>query len=721
MWSLTALGLEGRNSSTLKLRRVKNNILMFLKKSKPRAVESGEKKPVQSSRKRIAIVGSPNVGKSVMFSRLTGTYATVSNYPGTTVEVTRGKIKIGESEFEVIDTPGMYSLFSITEEEKVSRRILLNEKPNIVIHVIDAKNLERMLPLTLQLIEAKMPVLLVLNIIDEAEKIGMKINLHQLEKELKIPVVATASTTGRGMDVLKGRIEEYGGAGVPRAKTVVWDDVPLHQTSTGAARGILTKGIIRDVGDILEISLEKIEGLLQKDYGISNRSMGLLLLQEDEEIIDQVRSREPGNFNRIMEIVQQTKAYYLQPLSYIISQRRQEEASRIVDTSVEHLPEIELSFRERLSRFMIHPVTGVPIMLLIVYYGIYKFVGGFGAGTLVNFIEAHIFEKHVNPWITHLVISIIPWQILRDLFVGEYGIITLGLRYAVALILPIVTTFFIAFAIIEDTGYLPRLALLIDRLFKRIGLTGRAVIPMVLGLGCDTMATMVTRTLPTKRERIISTILLALAVPCSAQLGVILALLGGNYRALWVWAGIIGLVFLLIGFLSSLVLPGDAPSFYMEIPPLRLPKISNVLIKTYTRVQWYFMEIFPMFILASVAIWIGQLSGLFTLLTRTLEYPIRWIGLPEKAAVAFLFGFFRRDYGVAGLYDIKKAGLLSGNQLVVACVTLTLFLPCIAQFLMTVKERGWKTGLAISIFILFFSFSMGFLVNNTLNALRVTL
>ena len=164
---------------------------------------------VKNGLSKIAIVGSPNVGKSVMFNRLTGTYVTVSNYPGTTVEVARGKTKIGEREYEVIDTPGMYSLLPITEEERVARNILVEEKPDIVIHIVDAKNLERMLPLTLQLIEAKLPVILVLNIIDEAEKIGMKINLENLEKDLRVPALSTVSTTGRGIDILKGRIEEY--------------------------------------------------------------------------------------------------------------------------------------------------------------------------------------------------------------------------------------------------------------------------------------------------------------------------------------------------------------------------------------------------------------------------------------------------------------------------------------------------------------------------------
>jgi ferrous iron transport protein B len=477
----------------------------------------------------------------------------------------------------------------------------------------------------------------------------------------------------------------------------------------------------KDIGDVLEISLEKIEVLLEGDYGVSGRCVSLLLLQDDGEIISLVQQRQPKVFEQIRSIIDSVKSHYSQPLGYIIAMRRQEEANRIVANSVEHLPLGKLAFKEALSRLMINPLTGVPFLLLVLYFGLYKFVGGFGAGTLVNFIEADIFENHVNPWITQIFTIFVPWQMLRDLFVGEYGVLTLGLRYAVALILPIVTTFFIVFAIIEDTGYLPRLALLIDRLFKRIGLTGRAVIPMVLGLGCDTMATMVTRTLPTKRERIIATILLALAVPCSAQLGVIFALLKGSVAGLWIWASVVVLVFLLIGFLSSKILPGDAPSFYMEIPPLRLPKFSNVLIKTYTRVKWYFIEIMPMFVFASFLIWLGQLLGAFGLLTKVLEYPVAWIGLPDQAAVSFLFGFFRRDYGAAGLYDIKKAGLLSGNQLVVACVTLTLFLPCVAQFLMNVKERGLKTGVAISVFILFFAFAVGLAVNTVLNILGVHL
>ncbi len=232
---------------------------------------------------------------------------------------------------------------------------------------------------------------------------------------------------------------------------------------------------------------------------------------------------------------------------------------------------------------------------------------------------------------------------------------------------------------------------------------------MVLGFGCDTMATIVTRTLETRRERLISTLLLALAIPCSAQLGVMLGLLAGRPALLATWAAIVTGIFLLVGFLASRLMPGERPTFYMELPPLRLPTPGNVLVKTYTRMEWYLREVFPLFIAASIVIWLGQLTGLFDVVVRALVPLVRWIGLPDEAAVAFLFGFFRRDYGAAGLYDLRSA--MTGAQLLVATTTLTLFLPCIAQFSVTLKERGWKAALAISAFIFPFAFLVGGLLN----------
>ncbi len=642
----------------------------------------------------IAIAGSPNVGKSVLFERLTGTYVTVSNYPGTTVEVFKGKASIAGETCDIIDTPGIYSFLPITEEERVTSSILLNERPDLLINVVDAKSLERMLPLTLQLVETGLPVILVLNIIDEAEQLGIRFDIPRLSALLgKIPVISTASTTGRGIETLKEVIS--------------------------GSFGDKTGHSLRYEGP-LEKFLEEAESIIHGNYAITKRSLAALLLQQDPEASALVSAKEKVA-GEIHTLAERLCSMLPHPVSYEFALQRQKIASRIARDTVSFAETSKTVRGDGLSRILISPLTGIPILLVIMYFGIYKFVGDFGAGFLVDFLEGTIFEQNVNPWITKVIVDSLPWKSVQELFVGEYGVITLGLRYAVALILPIVTTFFLAFSILEDTGYLPRLSLLIDRLFKAIGLSGRAAIPMVLGLGCDTMATMVTRTLPTIRERFIATVLLALAIPCSAQLGIIMALFEGKAAALWIWLGVMTTVFLAVGWFASRFVPGEKPSFYMEIPPLRLPRISNVVTKTCARVHWYFKEIFPMFILASVFIWVGQITGLIDVLIRGLEHPIRLLGLPEKSAVSFLFGFFRRDYGAAGFFDMKQAGLLTGNQLVVACVTLTLFLPCVAQFLMTVKERGLKTGIGLSLFVLFFSFGVGYTLNIALMMLGVNL
>ena len=463
--------------------------------------------------------------------------------------------------------------------------------------------------------------------------------------------------------------------------------------------------------DVIEKAISRISENLKGKYMLSKRAVSLLLIQEDEDMIEKAKKSEGSGYIKINEIVDKVKQSYDKPMNYVISLSRQQASETITKQVMTKNEKKRSGVSEFLSRMTMNPVTGIPIVLIVLYYGLYKFVGEFGAGTVVDFLEADIFEKYINPLVNNLVTTYIPWAWMQELLAKDYGIITLGIRYAVAIILPIVGTFFLMFSIIEDTGYLPRLAMLVDRVFKKIGLNGRAVIPMTLGFGCDTMATMVSRTLETKRERFIATLLLALAIPCSAQLGVIIGLLSGQSMALVVWLAFITLVFLFIGFLTSKIMPGDKPSFYMEVPPLRMPKLSNVLTKTYTRMQWYFVEIVPLFILASILIWFGNLTGLFGLLVNWMQPIVNFIGLPDQAAEAFLFGFFRRDYGAAGLYDLQKAGLLSPRQLAVAASTLTLFVPCIAQFSMMLKERGTKTAIGMSAFIFPFAFAAGFVLN----------
>ena len=654
----------------------------------------GGSEAIQDGSRKLGIVGNPNVGKSLVFNRLTGGHAVVSNYPGTTVDVTRGKLSAAACQIQVVDTPGMYSLLPITEEERVARSLLLSEKPDVILQVADARNLERMLSFTLQLTEAGLPLVLALNMMDEAEAAGVKINVAELEKELGIPVVATVATSGQGIDELKDKI------------------------AARERRQTLPRSVTYEEG--IESALASIEGLLSGQYGLSKRSIALLLLQGDHEIEAAARVNEK-EYVRIESLVEGIRSRYSQPPSYVISMARQQEVRRILGKAIATDSKRGRGFADKLSQAMMRPVTGIPLLLIFLYFGLYQFVGVLGARTFVGFLENTVFGKWINPFAIELANRFIPWDVVRALFVGQYGIVTLGLTYAFALILPIVGTFFIVFSIIEDSGYLPRLAMLVDRVFKKIGLSGRAVIPMVLGFGCDTMATIVTRTQETKRERVLATLLLALAIPCSAQLGVIFAILSGNMFALLVWGIAVTVVFLLVGFLAGKVIKGERASFYMEIPPLRLPRLGNVLSKTLTRLQWYLLEVFPVFIIASVILWAGNWSGLLDKAGNALKPLVTFIGLPAETGPVFLYGFFRRDFGAAGLYQLQAGGLLKGVPLVVAAVTLTLFVPCIAQFSVMWKERGWKTALAIAGFIFPFAFAAGFLLDRLLLFFRVSL
>ncbi|MCR4403082.1 MAG: ferrous iron transporter B [Firmicutes bacterium] len=445
---------------------------------------------------------------------------------------------------------------------------------------------------------------------------------------------------------------------------------------------------------------------------MSKRAIALLLLSDDKDVHALVRRTEGGErHDRIRRIVESTARLADMPLSYLIGLERQERADLIARRVTTEGSRRVGYAAQALDFVTLFPPTAIPLLLVVLYLGLYRLVGVFGAGTLVDFLERCVFGEVVNPFVNALVARHVGNAALRELLAGDYGLITLGLRYSVAIVLPVVGTFFLVFSILEDTGYLPRIALMVDRAFKLIGLSGRAVIPITLGFGCGTMATMVTRTLETRRERTVATLLLALAVPCSAQLGVTLGMLSTRPRAVLLWVGVVGTVFLVAGGAASRFLPGERPVFYMEVPPLRVPVVSNVLAKTFARMRWYFAEVMPLFLGASLVIWVGRMTGLFQLVLKGLEVPVTLIGLPPEAAFSFLFGFLRRDYGAAGLYDLARSGKLTDQQLVVASVALTLFVPCVAQFAMMWKERGWRTALAITALALAVAFGTGYLLN----------
>ena len=364
---------------------------------------------------KIILVGSPNVGKSALFNALTDSYVTVSNYPGTTVGIAKTTTSIEGKNYEVIDTPGMYSLLSITEEEKISRKIVFSYAKDIIIHVVDAKNIERMLPLTLQLIEANFSVILVLNLMDELDKYKIKINIEKLGKKLKIPVIPTIATKEVGVNELKTAINTY--------------------------RKLPQKQILLTYSARIEKKIEEVIKLPLKYHQQSLRSIALLLLQDETTEIEfiPVTKTFTSKINIIKTDVENGKSY---PFLYEIALARQQRATEITSHTLSQQNSKKTSIVDELNELMINPWTGIPILIVVIYIGLYQIVGKFGAGYAVDFIENIIFKNYINPFFIHTITSLIPWKIVQNLFVGEYGMLTLGVRYAVAIILPIVGTFF---------------------------------------------------------------------------------------------------------------------------------------------------------------------------------------------------------------------------------------------------------------------------------------
>jgi ferrous iron transport protein B len=642
----------------------------------------------------VVLVGQPNVGKSVIFGRLTGTYAVVSNYPGTTVEVSSGTVQIGERRFTVIDTPGVNSIHPHSEDERVTRDILLERDPDVIVQVADAKNLSRALGLTSQLLELGRPMVLCLNMADEAEQAGVHVDVRELSRLLGIEVIPTVAPEGEGLAALRRAIL------APRVGP------PL--VSYGRA---------------IEAGLPRIAELLPRHRGAA-RGLGLMFLA-GEPGLEEWAGRTYGaeTLERIRAVARETAARLVQPAELVILKTRRARVQIVVARHLRQAARARSRLAETLGRWTREPATGLPIFI-VVLLAIYWFVGRVGAGIFVDALEHRLFGGIVNPAVVRLFARL-PWDFLRRMFAGEYGLITMGLTYALALVLPIVGTFFFALGLLEDSGYLPRLAIMSNRLFRLIGLNGKAILPMVLGLGCDTMATMTARILESRKERFIVTLLLALGVPCSAQLGVILGLT--SYVSASGFALVVGTVLgsmTLVGWLASRFVPGAPSDFIFEIPPLRLPKIRNILMKTWLRVVWFLREATPLFLAGTLLLFLAAESGLLRVLERALAPLIQgWLSLPAATTPVFILGFLRRDYGAAGLYALATSSppALTVNQTVVALTVITLFVPCVANFLVIVKEQGLRRALAILGFITPFSFLVGGLVNWTLRLLRISL
>jgi len=743
--------------------------------------------------KKVVLVGNPNVGKSVIFRLLTGNYVLVSNFPGTTVEVSRGRMELAGTHYEIVDTPGINSLVPQSEDERVACEILLREKPDLIIQVADAKNMRRTLLVASQLAEFCIPMILVLNMIDEAEERGIEVDSQGLSSYFSIPVIETAAIYSRGRRQLLNAIQSIGrkprnllpefdtgskitplarGLAAPALLSVEWlaeGDVELART-VGASAGSKSfaqlkefaekyraaghGSAVQEIGEIRNRMLENTvplfkkkregrfieESSASKKFWLALLICGLLLFLWNE-IGGMLRFKTP--FSVILQAVTAWAEGALGTGYFGGNLLRSVLLGRSSSGRYEYglIPEavhfllliapviFPLGMLLSRSRAFVHEFgimtrrasTGIPILLGVLVM-LYEFVGYTGAQTLVGLVEKVLFGDHFIPFLRNLL----PPGFFADLIAGKYGIVSVGLTYAIGIVMPVVGTFFIAFGLLEDSGYLPRLSILADRLMRLMGLNGKAVLPMVLGFGCGTMATMSTRILSSRRERLIATLLLALGIPCSAQLGVMMGIAAGfSQKATLTIIAVVASQLLLVGFLSSKLIHGQPSEFIFEIPPIRIPQFKNVALKTWYRVQWYLKEAVPLFLFGTVLLFV--LDAVHVETHSLLEWlqigmaPLLsgLLHLPKEAAAVFLLGFLRRDYGAAGLYDLARRGLLDGQQVVVSMVVITLFIPCVASFLVIIKEQGLKRALAIAGFIVPFAVCVGTVLSWILRTFNV--
>lgn len=591
----------------------------------------------------VGLIGAPNVGKSVVFNALANRTVNVSNYPGTTVETT---LATGDG-FSLTDTPGVYGISSFTEEERVTRDVLFDL--DAVVNVVDATHLDRDLFLTLQLLDMGIPTVVALNMMDEARADDVDVDAATLEDELGVPVVPTVATDGEGLQEVESRLPE---ATAPAETPIAawFDELP---------------------DDVETTTVEKT-----------------LLLEGDEATAERVLSRDGT-------VVADggTAALGTDGLRDAIYSQRRSRVEDLVDSAVREAP-TERSFRDTVDDLLLNPLTGTPIALAMMGL-IYYIIGDLVAQRLVDFLEGDLFGAYYVPFVTEVVGSVVPatgvFEPLRYVLINDnLGLLTVTVQYLVGVLLPLVVAFYLALAVLEDSGFLPRFAVLTDRGMSRIGLNGRAVIPMIVGVGCVTMAVISTRMMGTERQRTIATALLGLSIPCSAQLGVILGLLAALGMGWWLaYLAVILLVFGIAGKALDAVLPGTGKGLVTELPRLRRPSLDSVLSKTWKRSKMFLTEAGPLFAGTAVVVSALDYTGRLETIEAGLSPLVSLLGLPASFAQVLILGLVRRDFAAAGMTDMA----LSAPQIFVGLVVITLFVPCILAMVMIVKERDLKSGI----------------------------
>jgi len=566
----------------------------------------------------VILVGYPNVGKSALFTELTGKYTNVSNYPGTSLDVAEGNFTFKRRRVTLFDSPPVYGFNYESVDANATYQLMQRVEPDVVLHVADAKNLKRDLLITFQLIEMNVPVILVVNMIDEAESRGIRIDLDKLSQLLGIRVVETSVTERRGIPTLLKAIEEVVST--------------QEKTTITFPRWMTTQEYLKKINIIYPQVFSKLEA-------------------------------KRGTFSIWLE------------------------------------------------NATTHPVYGL-FILLIVLALLYEIAGKFGAVVLVDFIRNSIFDKLITPYVVSWVTRI-PFPLLAEILIGHYGLYTMGIVYAFAILLPMITVFYFVFGVLEDSGYLPRLTVLTDKLLRLIGLSGKATLTMVLGFGCVTMALLSTKSIESRKERLIAAFLLCLTIPCGAKLSIMMGLFTFlPIQMFFFFIFFMALNTILNGYFASKILAGERSPFMLELPPFRLPQIRNLVKKTVNRLTWLLNDVIPAFLLGTFILFLLDKTAILSKI-ETLSAPIvsGWLGLPVKMTEVLLMTFFRSEYGAAGLMNIVLSGNLDSIALLVSLVILTLFIPCFASLVVLFKEFGIKFATFAALFIPTYSILMGTLIN----------
>lgn len=657
----------------------------------PPGTKTGETGTIRK-KSGVAVIGNMNVGKTTLFAQMCGRKTTSINIPGNTVSIQAGRIK--GTDKTAFDTPGICSIFSHNEDERTSRDIMLPQKIDYdfqgVIVMADVKHMKRSIAIALQYAEYGLPMLLDINMIDEAASRGIEIDFDKLSEILGIDVCTTIAREGIGVQKVISSLSNMR----PANKLIEYPDW-------------------------IKQYLEIVEKLL-KSAKISPRAIGILLLAGDIGIEEHVERRfGTGMLEQLKDLAEEYRKEEPLSCSIILTNLYNKKAEQIIKRTQKIKPHIKNPFIVKFGDWCTQLSTGIPIAVTILYIT-YLFIGSFGATFLVDTIGSSVFDGVLIP-LTAEIVSPIPSAFIRDMFVDpDFGILPTGVFLALGLVLPVLFCFYIAFGMLEDSGYLPRLSILLDKLLKKMGLNGKGVIPLVMGFSCVTMAILTTRMLDTEKEKNIATFILLLGMPCAPLLAVMFIILGK--MPLSATITVFGLIFIQIlfaGFIANKILPGVQTPLLMEIPPMRLPKPIQILKMSASKTYFFMKEAVPIFILASFCVFLFERVGGLAALERVLEPIISgFMGLPVKSVQVFIKTLIRRESGATEIEHLSS--IYDNVQLVVNLLVMTFLSPCVNAIIVLFKERGSKAAIAIMGTVMVYAVLIGSIVNHTCRVFGIT-